>query len=226
MNRSRIRRTAVLASKLALLACLGLGLVGCKASRKLYNSTLIIDTDGGRELGVSTEHGVVFLGRTARSGPVLISAVYGDGPGIESSVIEPLGGGLYTAETEIRLPVAPMSFRTPRPGKDVVVKGRRGRDEWSVRTSVISDPDVDGMLLRPRGELTSDESQVGAGVYIKEDGRELLVGLVSGTLELERQGGGTKRYVTVVGPADLWRLVTYRREYQRKRRWVYREDIL
>ena len=50
--------------------------------------------------------------------------------------------------------------------------------------------------------------------------------MVSGELELVRADGSTARYVTVVGPEDLWRLVTFRRELERKRRWVYREDIL
>jgi hypothetical protein len=198
-------------------------LAACKASRKLADPTLLLETDGGRELGVSTEHGIVFLGRSARSGPVSIVAVYGDGPGLEASVIEPLGGGIFTAETEIRLPVVPMTFKTPKPGSKVVIKGRRGRENWEVETRVVSDPDVDGLLLRPIDEI--QESQVGAGVYVRQDERDLLLGLVSGRLELTREGQ-TKHYLTVVGPDDLWRLVTYRREFPHKRTWVYREDIL
>ena len=222
MRRTDRRRPAQSALALLFLAAL---LAGCKASRKLADPILVIETDGGRELGVSTEFGVVFLGRTARSGPVIISATFGDGPGIESSVIEPLGGGLYTAETEIRLPVAVMSFDTPRPGSDVLIKGRRGRRDWSLSTRVVSDPDVDGILLRPSSDLARG-NPIGAGVYVRRSGEDWLVGLVSGELELETPDGGTRRYITVVGPEDLWRLVTFRREYQRKRRWVYREDIL
>ena len=130
---------------------------------------LVLQTDGGSELGVATEFGLVFLGRTARSGPVMIAAEFGDGPGIESSVIEPLGGGLYTAETEIRLPVTPLSFTTPRAGREVVVKGRRGRRDWSETTRVVSDPDVDGILLRPGGRRSE---AVGAGVYVRRDGKD------------------------------------------------------
>ena len=59
-------------------------------------------------------------------------------------------------------------------------------------------------------------------MFLNEPARELrLLGLVSGRLELEG-----RRYVTAVGPEDLWRLVVHRRNSDRPRRWVYREDIL
>jgi len=217
----RLRRPAA-----SLLALATLLLAGCQASRKLQDPVLVMETDGGSELGVSTEYGVVFLGRTARSGRVNIAAHFGDGPGIEASVIEPLGGGLFTAETEIRLPVTPMTFQAPDAGQEVVVKGRSGRGPWKVSTRVVSDPDVEGLLLRPTGELARGADQVGAGVYVERDGREYLVGLVSGLVEISRRESGVRRYVTVVGPDQLWRLVTFRRDYEHKRRWVYREDIL
>jgi hypothetical protein len=227
MNRRTPRSSPTPSTALGLLLPLLLLLAaGCKASRKLYDPTLVLETDGGRELGASTEHGIVFLGRSARSGPVSIVAEFGDGPGIEASVIEPLGGGIFTAETEIRLPRTPMSFRTPKPGTEVTVKGRRGSRLWETKTRVVSDPDVDGLLLRPIDELVRDGGQVGAGVYVRQGGEQLLVGLVSGEIELVRPGGGRARYVTVIGPEDLWRLVTYRRDFPRKRTWVYREDIL
>ena len=222
-RRPRDPRSSPWSTRLVFLLLPALVLAACKASRKLSDPTLLLETDGGRELGVSTEHGIVFLGRSARSGPVSIVANYGDGPGIEDSVIEPLGGGIFTAETEIRLPVVPMTFKTPRPGAEVVVKGRHGRTTWEAETRVVTDPDVDGLLLRPIAEL--EENQVGAGVYVRQGERDLLLGLVSGKLELMR-AGELKRYLTVVGPDDLWRLVTYRREFPLKRTWVYREDIL
>ena len=67
------------AAALGLLLPLLILAAGCKASRKLYDPTLVLETDGGRELGASTEHGIVFLGRSARSGPVSIVAEFGDG---------------------------------------------------------------------------------------------------------------------------------------------------
>jgi hypothetical protein len=212
----------------AALACLLVA--SCTASRKLADPTLLIETTGGRELGVSTEYGVVFLGRTARSGPVSLTVWYGDGPSVEASVIEPLGGGLYTAETEIRFPVVPMTFRTPQPNERVVVVGRRRRNTWEAGSQVVSDPRVEGILIEPVEQLRGQPNQVGAGVFVDEadedGGRRLFLGLVSGSVQLIDADGTVHDYLAVMGPEDLWRLVTFSRDKLNKRRWVYRDDIL
>jgi len=202
-------------------------LAACSTTRTLANPTLEVRTPQGVELGVSTEYGVVFLGRTARSGPVDLTAWFGDGPSVEVTVIEPLGGGLYTAETEIRLPTVPMTFRTPVPGQEVTVRGRRGREDWEEIVKVVSDPRVTGILIQIPGQLRDAPDQIGAGVYVSEGEHEVLfVGLVSGRLRLIDADGRSADYLTVMGPDEMWRLVTFRREFQRKRNWVYREDIL
>ena len=37
--------------------------------------------------------------------------------------------------------------------------------------------------------------------------------------------GGWREYVTVIGPEELWRLVTLRRDGGRRKRWIYRDDV-
>jgi hypothetical protein len=216
-----------------VLACgAGIALIllvqSCVGSRTLTDPMLEIRTQNGTELGVSTDYGVVFLGRTAQSGPLEITAWFGDGPSIESSVIEPIGGGLYTAETEIRLPQVSMSFDDPRPGSTVVVFGRNAGGVWQRELKVASDPQVLGMILPIPSELQNAPDQIGAGVYIiPEIGEEakILVGLVSGRITLKSKDG-ERSYLTVVGPEDLWRLVVHRRDLLQRRHWVYRQDIL
>jgi hypothetical protein len=211
------------------LALAGLALIGgCTGTRTLKHPVVEIRTAAGSELGVTTEYGVVFLGRTARSGPVHVVAWFGDGPGLEASVIEPIGGGLYTAETDIRLPAAAMSFAVPKPGQRLIVSGRRGDRAWEDTVEVRSDPRVRGMLLSVPRRLRDAEDQVGAAVFLPaKDGKgRRLVGLVSGKLRLVGADGSTREYLTAVGPEELWRLATHAREFPNKRRWVYREDIL
>ncbi len=190
--------------------------------------TLEIQTDAGRELGVSTDFGILFLGRSARAGEVLVTAWFGDGPSMEASVIEPLGDGLYTAEVQIRLPTTPLSFVDPRPGERVTVVGRSGSETWEEDVAVLADPRVDGILLQVPKRLRDAPEQVGAGVFV--DGREpdqrLLLGLVSGRLELRSADGAVAEYLTVVGPDQLWRLVTRKQDLLYRKRWIYREDIL
>jgi hypothetical protein len=200
----------------------------CVGSRTLSDPTVEIRTERGKELGVSTDYGVVFLGRTAQAGPVEITAWFGDGPSIESSVIEPIGGGLYTAETEIRLPQVSMSFDEPRPGSKVLVVGRNKDGDWDREMTVVSDPRVLGILLPIPSELQNAPDQIGAGVYVvPEIGEEakILVGLVSGRIALKGKDG-ERSYLTVAGPEDLWRLVVHRRDLLQRRRWVYRQDIM
>jgi hypothetical protein len=200
----------------------------CVGSRTLSDPTVEIRTERGTELGVSTDYGIVFLGRTAQSGPIEVTAHFGDGPDIESSVIEPIGGGLYTAETEIRLPQVPMTFDDPQPGAKVLVIGRTTHGDWERELRVVSDPRVLGILLPVPSELEDAPDQIGAGVYVvPEIGVEakLLLGLVAGRITLLGKDG-EKSYLTVVGPQELWRLVVHRRDLLQRRRWVYRPDIL
>lgn len=200
----------------------------CAGTRSVVDPVVQIRSPGGQELGVTTDYGIVFLGRTAPAGDIEVVAWFGDGPSIEGSTVEPIGGGIFTAETEILLPAVPMSFVEPQPGELVAVIGRDELGQWREIVQVESDPRVYGLLLEVPGPLRGRDDQVGAGVfkYIGEDpDRLVLVGLVSGLIELET-GSGTKEYVTVMGPQQLWRLVTHRRQYPRRRPFIYREDVL
>jgi len=213
-----------LAALAIALACLS----GCAGTRSLAHPTLRIETRGGVELGVSTDYGIVFLGRTAPAGDAQITATYGDGPSIESSLIEPVDGGLYTAEIEIRLPSVPLSHVEPRPGDELLLMGMDERGAWERTVRVRSDPRVYGILLDIPARMQGAADQVGAGLYECDDGdlsTLRLVGLVSGRLQLESEDG-PREYLTVMGPQHLWRLVTHRRDLQKRRRWIYREDIL
>lgn len=196
---------------------------GCASSRLDMDPTLLIQSPTGAELGVSTDYGIVFLGNRTRAGEIEVTAWFGDGPSIESTVVEPVGGGLYTAETDIRLPWVDLAFRSPEPGEHVTIVGRYGGEKWRRKVRVAQDPRVpSGLILTVPRDLREAPSQVGAGVFA-EDGR--LVGLVSGRVRLTSNGVSTD-YLTAFGPTQLWRLVVHHREDPNKRRWVYRDDVL
>lgn len=213
----------------AWLGALLLLCTSCTGTRLLSNPTVSIRTDGGTELGVSTNYGVVFLGRTAQGGEVEVTAFYGDGPNVERSVIEPVGGGLYTAEMEIRLPDVPLRFIEPLPGERLYLMGMDRGKRWTEKVTVLSDARVEGVLLEVPKRLRNRPDQIGAGVFWMPGDDELkdleLVGLVSGRIRIER-GGDVREYMTVVGPTTLWRLVAHRRNQLERERWIYRQDIL
>lgn len=199
-------------------------LAACRGTREAIDPMLRVHTAGGTELGVSTLYGVVFLGETATSGRIDIEAWFGDGPSLEPSVIEPLGGGLYTAEPEIALPAAPMHFGTPAPGDILMVSGRSETTRWTAWSTVRADERVHGILLDVPPELAGRSGQVGAGVFWVHPDNPLdqrVVGLVAGKVQIDG-----REYLAVVGPEDLWRLVTYRRDHLQRKRRVYREDIM
>lgn len=217
-------------------ACLALAalLAGCRVNRKAADPIVEMHTSGGRELAVSTDYGLVFLGHSAQSGESDAWAWFADGPSQEACMVEPLGGGLFTAETEIRLPAVPLTFVSPARGTEVLIMGRDGGELWSVSARVAEHESVQGLLLELPDDFPERESSVGAGVFLEHiptwqyehnfQGLRLL-GLVAGHVEIAT-ADGVRSYLAVVGPTELWRLVAWRREHPEKPRFVYREDVL
>ena len=216
-------------SRQCALWALPLLLASCVGTRTLADPTLVIRTDAGTELGVSTDYGVIFLGRTASSGIIDMTVWFGDGPSIEKSAIEPLGGDLFTAETEIRLPNVPLSFDDPIPGDILTVMGRNAGGVWSEDVKVLTDPRAFGLLLEIPEPMRGELDQIGAGVYSIPDGdlsKMRLVGIASGVITINSESGSKKEYLAAYGPQQLWRLVTHRRDHNRRKPWIYRDDIL
>ncbi|MHC4893742.1 MAG: hypothetical protein ACYTFV_10325 [Planctomycetota bacterium] len=212
---------------LAFLLALSATNLGCRTTEQQVDPTVILETSGGRELGVSTDYGVVFLGRTARAGGVDVAAWFGDGPSIEVSVIEPVGEGIFTADTDIFLPSVALSFRTPQAGEEVVIQGRDVEGRWRVPTTVARPDGADGLLLDIPLELEEPNDQTGAGIFVYDErGRSRLLGLLSGRVALtDSETGEVREYLTAVGPSTLWRLVSFRRDPHVLKRLPYRDDI-
>lgn len=216
-------------SSLAPLLALALLATACQGTRKLADPVLEIRGPDSVELGVATDYGLVFLGRSARSGPIEVTAWFGDGPSVEQAVVEPLGGGLFTAEPQIRFPRVPLHFETPPAGSKLIAVGRFGRERWEAEVTVQSDPRVEGLLTTIPPQVVAYDHQTGVGLYVVDPQvpeQRRLVGLVSGRVELTDSNGAVVRYLTAFGPDQLWRLVAYRREYPKRRKFVYRDDIL
>ena len=225
MNRlqSLPRRRAAIAAILAL--SLPMGLTACSGSRKVTDPVVGITTEQGTELGVSTEYGVVFLGRTAERGEVLVEAWFGDGPSLERSVIEPVGEGIFTAEMDIRLPQVTVSFLAPEDGESLEILGRQGAKQWTAKTKARRVAGVTGVLVDEPKSFVDSPDQLGAGGYRRTGTftRELSV-RGSGRVQRQREGK-VETYLAVVGPDTLWRLAAHRKDRIRRKPFVYREDI-
>ncbi len=208
----------------------GLGLAACRSvdpglSGRM-DPTVVIDGASGRELGVSTDYGVVFLGTTQQSGEVDFTAWFLDGPSLETGLIEPLGSELFLTQAEIELPETPVTFQIPERGTPVVVAGRRNGKSFQIGTQIATDPSVEGLLLRSNGALARlGKEQLGAGVYVEIDRKWMLLGLLSGSLELQSEGQ-SRSYHTLAGPARLWRLAAATRDRDQPKPLPKRGDIL
>lgn len=185
---------------------------------------VVVHTPAGDELGVSTDYGVVFLGRHVRTGRVEFTAWFGDGPSREEGLVERIGDELVATRAEIELPSVPLCFDLPPAGTQVTVRGRRNGVPFEFLAVLAADPRVTGVLLEPSPELDAlGDEALGAGVFLVREARPReLVGLLSGRLEL----GDGRRFVAAVGPETLWRVVVQHRDHDRPRRTVFREDVL
>lgn len=215
------RQPKLLLALLPLLATLA----SCRGVRTVADPVVQIRTSGGQELGVSTDYGIVFLGRTARSGTAEVTAWYGDGPSVEKVVIEAVGGTIYTAQTEIRLPECQMDFETPVPGSQLVIHGRDARGPWKEKVVVLEDPRILGLVTTVPDRLRGKADCTGAGVFAvpADEHEKRLVGLVAGRVLLQTKQG-EREFLAVVGAEHLWRLVA--RGAPDRSRWIYREDVL
>lgn len=226
-HRSQRRLQALSLTGAALLLC------SCSTSKKVMDPTVMVRTEGGLELGVSTDYGVVFLGRTAQAGDADLTVWFGDGPSLEQTLIEPVGAGLYTLETQIRLPTVPLAFDQPSAGDELMLIGRDVHGTVELPLIAASDPRVEGLIFEVPAELLAGSDQTGAGVYQRSVTGELqLLGLLSGRIRLTAPGPredgipAEVEYLSAVGPTTLWRLVTYRRDRHLAEPWVYRNDIM
>lgn len=212
------RPTALALALTALAGCAGL-------SRPVQEPTVLIEGPGGTELGVSTDYGILFLGRANRSGRIAVTAWFGDGPDIETTIVEPVAGGVYTAETEILLPEIPLTFVRPEEGARVLILGRRADGAWTADARIARDPRVESGLLLAGVSPPLDADATGAPVVLRDErGRWRCLGVVAGLVELEG-AGGSARYLTVAGPETTWRLVAHRRTVEDRKPPVYREDV-
>ena len=214
---------------LVLVAPIALFVPGClgpAARPGPGDPTVVVGTAGGSELGVSTDYGVLFLGRGAQSGEANLTAWFADGPSWEAGPIQDVGGGLYTALAEIKLACVPLTFELPPNGTEVTVRGRRGSEVWEETTEIVTHASVEGLLLRPTDRLRDmRDDEVGAGVFVGPPEARRLIGLVSGKLLLENEGA-SREFVTVLGPDDLWRVVLWHKSAPKPERTYYREDLL
>lgn len=207
---------------LAGLALASALLGGC-AIRGRVHPLVEVQTKGGRELGVSTTDGVLFLGTTAQEGRAQVILFYGDIPYEETAMIEPAGGGVYRLKLDVRHQGVPIAVRWPRPGEDLLLMGMRNGKIWRAWTRLAQDKGVYGEVYELPPGFHLDPSQAGAGIFRRGRGGNLsLLGLVKGTAVLMPSG---KKWLCVAGLRDLKECMVARRDVLAPKKVIHRPDL-
>ncbi len=180
-------------------------------------------TRGGRELGVSTTDGVLFLGTTARKGRARVVLFYGDIPYEETAAIRPAGGGVYRLELDVRHQGVPIASRWPSPGEELLLMGMRNGKVWTAWTRLAKGKGIYGEVYEIPPGVKLDPTQAGAGIFRKGKGGNLsLLGLVKGTALLLPSG---KQWLCVAGLGDLKACMETRRDVLPPKKVIHRPDL-
>ncbi len=207
---------------LAGIALAGVLFGGC-AIRGRIHPVVEIQTSQGKELGVSTTDGVLFLGTTARKGRAHVLLYYGDIPYVETAEIQPAGGGLYKLDLEVRHQGVPIAVRWPQPGEDLLLMGMKDGKVWTAWTRLAKAKGIYGEVYEIPEGLKLDPTQAGAGVFRKGRGGNLsLLGLVKGTAVLLPSG---RKWLCVAGLRDLKACMEARRDVLPPRKVIHRPDL-
>ncbi|HKB16825.1 MAG TPA: hypothetical protein VKF62_12220 [Planctomycetota bacterium] len=173
-----------------LLPTLLLALPACASLPE--GPVVVVQTSGGEEIGASTNHGVVFAGRTASKGVARVLVFFGDGPSVETGEIEEAGPGLFTVSLEIRVPTAEISVESLSPGETVRLAGRRDGVPWTSTGRVAAAGGAGGI------ETSGGIPREGALAFRREEGHWRLSGIV-----FPADSGPA----TILGPEALWRVL-------------------
>lgn len=176
---------------------------------------MFIETRGGSELGVGTDDGILFLGRTAKEGPCRIHYWLGPTPLVEDGVVEAWGGVFFRAKMDLRFQHAPYLDRDLAPDEPLFAMLTDGRACEEVPLQRAHGPDIDGdVVVWPGRDLPA-----GAGVFAHTDDGLRLVGMIAGSVEVAGQ-----RYLVHTG-TTAWREAMLTALPRREpRRVVHRPD--
>lgn len=179
-----------------------------------------IQTIGGTELGVATDDGIVFLGRSAIEGPVKVTYWLDRAPVIEAGTIRPLGGPLLQVELDVPIPTVPIDFEETKPNETLTMMGVDGLNRWRVPVQVVTDDRIVGNAITAPASVELGPQHIGAGVFRETDGGMHLVGMVKA---VARASTG-ERWFLLAGPTELRRALLEPKGAVPEREIRYRAD--
>ncbi|MCA8972262.1 MAG: hypothetical protein KDC95_20915 [Planctomycetes bacterium] len=181
---------------------------------------VVVQTVGGTELGVATDDGVVFLGRSAIEGPAKVTYWIDRAPIVEAGTVRKLGGSLLQVELDVPLPTVPIDFSDLVPNEDLLMIGADGVSRWSVPVRVVNSDRIEGSAVIAPASVELAPHHVGAGVYRDTQYGMALVGLVKAVATASTG----ERWILLAGPTELRRALLEPKAAVEKREIRYRAD--
>jgi hypothetical protein len=171
-----------------------------------------IETRGGVEMGVGTEVGILFLGRTAQEGPCRVHYWLGPTPLVEDGAVERWGGVFYRALMDLNHPYARFLDRDLRDDDTLFALLLDGQEValQRARTETIAGD----VVAWPGRDLPA-----GTGVFLRDDRGLVFVGLVAGRIET-----GDGRYLVHTGTTALREALLTAKPHAAPRQVKHRPD--
>ncbi len=154
-----------------------------------------IETMKGVEYGAATDHGILFLGRTATEGACRVHYFLGSQVYTEDGTVTPAGGVFYRAEIDLKHQIAPLLGRDLTQDDTILALTMRGDDVYGNTMALARKPGIDGDVATWPGV----HLPVGTPLFVSIDDELHFVGLVAGVATLEQESR-RERFVVFSGP--------------------------
>ena len=164
-----------------------LALAACTTARAPYLMMPVvgIETTRGRELGVATDDGIVFLARTADSGPAKVLFFLDEAPVIEPGEIHVAANGMARVDLEVPIASVPISLEPLTPGEPLLLIGLDGEMVFQLEVNAVAGGPIEGTAIDWPAGFEIRPEFVGAGVFRRGDEGIALVGLLKATATMD-----------------------------------------
>lgn len=183
-----------------------------------------IETNRGVEYGAATDHGILFLGRTATEGPCRVHYFLGPQVYVEDGVIQPAGGILYFADIDLKHQTAPLFARDVLPNDQLFALSMTEDDTYETGLRLAREAGIDGDIAYHPGSPLA----IGTPLFVRagegEDERLHFVGLVAGEATLEEEEKRPRRFIVFAGADRVREMLLEPQPDPKPRRVKHRPD--
>ncbi len=181
-----------------------------------------IETRAGVEYGATTKEGILFLGRTAQTGPCRVHYFLGPTPVVEDGEIEHLGGVYFRANIDLKHQNVNLLNRPLSPDDQLIAVVWAHTDVTYVPVTLAQGDSIQGDLLKDPGQ----RFPVGTPLFIYHpvEDKYYFVGLIAAEAVLTNENGSSEKFVAFTGIDRLREMYLTQSPYTVPRKVKHRPD--